>query len=1411
MNTLKTRLEAEQLQIDKILYTKQESTLYLICKSATVLPLSKKRRLEEEIRQSTQAERALIRMQYEGSLEEDGMREAYLDHLYESLDDCSYRSCCERSGICISSFDAEFMQIDVSDELIYRKWKRMELAHHLQMKLAYEWGLSCHVDIRYIPNREAHQEYMKNKRDEVAQLVVAQERSLARSVQAMPKQKKPVASHWKTRGSYADMEITKISELSEFDKKVCVEGDVFFYEKKTSRKNNVYHILYIADSSGAITCRCFLKDLDTKGLKDGYARIIGTVSVDAFTKELCILIEKLILKEKMKKLDFSDEKRVELHMHTNMSAMDGVASAKSIVARAAQYGHRAVAITDHGVVQSFPEAMSAGKDKGVKILYGMEANLVDDMHKLLEQSNERDLNQDFVVFDIETTGLSVQGDAITEIGAVKIRNRQVVDRYSELIDPGRPIPLKIQELTGITNSMVANKRTIREVLPDFMDFCSDSVLVAHNSDFDTGFIRTNCQREGLVYDHIAIDTVTLSRALLPELKRHKLNLVAKHLGIGLENHHRAVDDAEATARIFLRFLEMLEENGVSVLSDINRKVPITDTKKLRAHAAILFAQNEVGLKNLYLLVSDSHIEQFYSVPRVLKSRLNRHREGILVGTPAPRGELSSALELNMDAQKVRNIASYYDYFEITPVAGQEEDIARGAATEEGIQNRNLLICKLGEELDKPVVAASDAYYLDKEDAVYRGILHFSDPKNRKRDKVQPKIYDGSFYRTTDEMLREFAYLGEKKAFEVVVTNTNRIADHMEDILPVPNGTFPPVIEGSDTELREMCYAKAKSIYGDPLPEIVEQRLERELNSIIGNGYAVMYIIAQKLVQKSNERGYIVGSRGSVGSSFAATMSSITEVNPLHPHYVCPKCKHSEFIVDGSYSSGVDLPHKDCPDCDIEMMRDGHTIPFEVFLGFEGDKEPDIDLNFAGEDQSNAHKYTEDLFGSENVYRAGSIGTVAEKTAYGYVKKYTEANQIQADQAIVEFLKRGCSGIKRTSGQHPGGIMVVPDYKDIHDFTPVQYPANDASSGVITTHFDYHSISGRILKLDILGHDTPSIIRMLEDLTGFFAEDVPLDDPDTMSLFQSPNALKCDLSAIGCESGTLAIPEFGTRFVRQMLKDTQPKTFEELIRISGLSHGTDVWLGNAQDLVRNGTATLKETICTRDDIMNYLLLKDLKPKNSFTIMEAVRKGKGVTEEQEADMKAHDVPLWYIDSCKKIKYMFPKAHAAAYVMMSFRIAYYKVNYKEAFYATYFTTKIDDFDTLLILQGPDRILLRLEAYEQQTEKLTAKEKVHQIVLEVAYEMYQRGVGVLPPDLYRSDPKKFRVEEDGKLRPPLIAVSGLGETVAETIAKESKSEFLSIEDLKKRGKVGSAVVESLRELGCLEGMSESNQLSWL
>ncbi len=1198
--------------------------------------------------------------------------------------------------------------------------------------------------------------------------------------------------------------------LNEGDR-IIARGELISKDLRITREGSKSDILsmVISDHSDAIKAKLFVKKADSEALftqlkKGSYYLVDGYMKFDNYEKTN-ILNLRSINKSfgKQSREDKSNRKRMELHIHTNMSAIDGVPSIKTYVETAKAWGHTGIGITDHAVVQAYPDAMKFQSDN-FKINYGMEANIADDDVEIVKNLHDYDLKGEFIVFDIETTGFQPYHDGITEIGAIKVKDGAILDRFSQLINPEKPIPAKVVELTGITDSMVSDKPTIDQVLPRFLEYCGDAPLVAHNARFDIAFISEKARVNKLAFNPMVLDTLTLSRLILTDKGKHNLDTITKYLNISLDNHHRAVDDAIATAKVFIEFIERLAKLGVKTTTELEEYGRENLAFKYYNVSHItLYARNQAGIKSLYELVSDSHINHFHREPLIMKSDLIAKRENLLLGSGCDRSELFNACVYHQSDEQLAEQAEFYDYFEIQPAENHADLLEEGmvlSLTE--VEEFNRRIINLAKSQNKLCIATSNARYLNRSDEIYRRMLRAG---NKKRDaENQMPLY----FRTTDEMLDSFAYLGKALAEEVVIDNTHKLSEMIDVVLPVPKETFPPVIEGSDQELRDICYGNAKRLYGEPVPEIVEKRLTRELDSIINNGYAVMYIIAQKLVAKSMQDGYLVGSRGSVGSSFAATMADITEVNPLPAHYRCPQCKYSEFNPDENIKIGADLPDADCPNCHIQMIKDGFDIPFETFLGFEGDKEPDIDLNFAGVYQAQAHNYTEELFGEGYTFKAGTIGTIAEKTAFGYAKNYREEKELPISPFEVERLAAGMVGVKRTTGQHPGGIMVVPDYKDIHDFTPIQYPANKVSSGVKTTHFDYHSISGKILKLDILGHEVPTTIRSLEDLTGLKYQKIPLDDADTLSLFTSTKALKILDENYPIDSGTLGIPEFGTYFVRGMLEETKPTTIEELVQISGLSHGTDVWMGNARDLVQNGTCSLKEVIGIRDNIMLYLIDKGLPKKDSFFITEKVRKGKGLTDEQEAQMREFNVPDWYIESCKKISYMFPKAHAAAYVMSSLRIAYYKVHYPIAYYCTYFSNKIDDFDADLVSRGQDVVYTEMQKIKG-LEKRTAKEENSYALLESVLEMYARGFKCHKVDLYQSDAYKFIPLEDGIL-PPLQALKGVGEKAALSIATAAKNiEFMSITDIKSRGGADSVAIEAMRNHGILEGLPEDNQLS--
>ncbi|WP_442952119.1 PolC-type DNA polymerase III [Peptacetobacter sp.] len=1408
----------ENVYIKKVIYFKENKTVYFYLTSKDIVLYEHLRRVQREIKDKNKYFRDIkFKIEYTGferKSEKDIIKKYWVNIVYILKQLCPSIAGWQKDieYLCIE----HKLKIKIPKSIFYKRIMEKNIVNILKHTISEELGLDLEIEIESAIDEKIDKEKIVNKIEsefnEKVLIIEKENRNSNNDIEESGYVIKDEKDENMIYGEDVNSLTEKISSLDNNSGTVGIEGTIFNIETKELRNGKILLMIMITDYTSSITCKLFLtdtnKDWVLKKISKGmYVKIKGDVLYDTFQREISMTISGIRKEERIERKDLSDEKRVELHAHTQMSSMDAICSVKSLIARAAKWGHKAIAITDHGVVQGFPDAMNAAKKEGIKVLYGVEGYLTEDNKDAIEDANDELLSQEFVVFDLETTGFSNINDKITEIGAVKIKDFKIVDRFSELINPQKDISYKIQELTGITNEMVKDKPTIEEILPKFMEFVGEDVLVAHNADFDTGFIMQKCIEQGIEYKNKKIDTLMLARIMLPNLKRYKLDKVAKEVGVQLLNHHRAVDDAEATANIFIKFLERLRKQGVEKLSDVNKVLGKVDYTKLKAHHITLIAKNQIGIKNLYKIVSDAHIEHFYRSPRILQSVLEKNREGIIVGSACEAGVVYEAAKKRLPNNEMEKIVAPYDYLEIMPIDNNRFMIENGEVKdEEELKEINKRIVEVAKKFGKIPVATGDVHFLDKHDAILRRVLKVS--QGFKLDDEETYLH----FRTTDEMLEEFSYLGKELAYEVVVKNTNLIADMVEDVKPIPDETYPPIIEGSDVELREMCYKKARDIYGDKLPEIVEKRLDRELNSIIGNGYAVMYIIAQKLVAKSLSDGYLVGSRGSVGSSFAATMSDITEVNPLPAHYVCPNknCKYSYFYEIGEWGSGIDLPDKICPKCGEKLIKNGHDIPFEVFLGFEGDKEPDIDLNFSGSYQPTIHKYTEELFGKGHVYRAGTIGTVAEKTAFGYAKKYVEESDISVPTAEVYRLAEGCTGVKRTSGQHPGGVMVIPDYKDVFDFTPIQYPANDVDCGVITTHFDYHSISGRILKLDILGHDGPTIIRMLEDITGITITDIPLDDPETMSLFTSTKALGVKPEDIDCEIGCLAIPEFGTKFVRQMLLDTKPTTFAELVRISGLSHGTDVWVNNAQDLVKENIVGLKDVISTRDDIMNYLIFKGLPPKMSFTIMESVRKGRGLKPEHEKTMRENNVPEWYINSCKKIKYMFPKAHAVAYVMTSFRLAYCKVHYPEAFYATYFTTKVEDFDADLIIKGYDAIKAKKKEIEELGNEATQKEKGMYIILEVAQEMYARGIKIAPVDIYKSSASEFEVVEKGLLRPPMTALQGVGENAAIHIEEERKNgEFISKEDFRKRTKISRTVVETLDKHGALGNMSDKDQLS--
>ena len=1235
---------------------------------------------------------------------------------------------------------------------------------------------------------------------------------------------------------------TVIGEMGE----ITFRGKVISFDTREIRNEKTIVMYAVTDFTDTIMVKMFVRndqlaDVLAEIKMGAFLKIKGVTNIDKFDGELVISsvfgIKKISDFTESRK-DNAVEKRVELHCHTKMSDMDGVSEVKDLVKRAHDWGHKAIAITDHGVVQAFPDANhyieTLDKDDPFKVIYGVEGYLVDDLQDVAVNEKGQSLKGTYVVFDLETTGFSSAKDKIIEIGAVKVENGEITDKYSTFVNPKIPIPFRITQLTSITDEMVMESPEIETILPQFLKFVGDAVLVAHNASFDVSFIEENCRRQGIEPDFTSVDTVGLARVLLPTLSKFKLNVVAKALNISQEHHHRAVDDARVTAEIYVKFIQMLEERGIETLDQMNHfgAHNAEAIRKMPSYHVIVLAKNDIGRVNLYTLISKSHLEYFGRQPRMPKSEVLKYREGLIIGSACEAGELYQAILGEKSAERIARIVNFYDYLEIQPLGNNrfmiDSDRVEKVQSEEDLREINREIIRLGERFDKPVVATCDVHFMDPEDEVYRRIIMAG--KGFKDADQQAPLY----LHTTDEMLEEFEYLGSAKAKEIVIDNPNMIADMVEKISPVRPDKCPPVIPDSDKTLREICYNKAHSMYGDPLPEIVTERLERELNSIISNGFAVMYIIAQKLVWKSNEDGYLVGSRGSVGSSFVATMAGITEVNPLSPHYYCPKCHYSDFESEEvrAYAGGCgwDMPDKECPVCKTRLVKDGFDIPFETFLGFKGNKEPDIDLNFSGDYQSNAHKYTEIIFGAGQTFRAGTIGTLADKTAFGYVKNYFEERGTRKRTCEIDRIVQGCTGIRRSTGQHPGGIIVLPHGEDINSFTPVQHPANDMTTDIITTHFDYHSIDHNLLKLDILGHDDPTMIKALEAYISspameneynetdhpFVATDIPLDDQGVMSLFHDTSALGITPDDIGgCPVGCLGIPEFGTDFVIQMVVDTKPQTLSDLIRISGLSHGTDVWLNNAQDLIKSGKATISTAICTRDDIMTYLINKGLDSEESFTIMERVRKGtvaKGKCKdwpEYKKDMLEHDVPEWYIGSCEKIKYMFPKAHAAAYVMMAYRIAYCKVNYPLAYYGAYFGIRADAFSYEIMCQGKEKLQYYIDDYTRRSDSLSKKEQDTMKDMHIVQEMYARGYEFLPIDIYRAKATKFSII-DGKLMPPFSSIDGMGEKAAEAVEEAAKDgPYLSKDDFRNRTKASKTVVDYMADLGLLGDLPESNQLS--
>jgi len=1216
-----------------------------------------------------------------------------------------------------------------------------------------------------------------------------------------------------------------------YDGEPCiVQGEIFSIEGMVLKSGKTLKTIRITDGESSLTSKIFLDENDNLDISEGkILKLSGKVQMDTYAgneKTLMINTVNIIEKEVIKKEDTAEEKMVELHTHTKMSEMVGVTDVEDLIKRAKEYGHKAIAITDYSVVHSYPAAYKTAKklskdDDKMKVIFGCEMYMIDDEALMITNPKDKKIDEEeFVVFDIETTGLNSHTNKIIEIGAVKIKAGRIIDRYSQLINPGISIPYHITEITSITNEQVANQPKIDEVIGKFVDFIGDAVLVAHNAPFDMGFIKRDIKEYlNIDLENSVIDTLQMARDLFPDFKKYGLGDLNKSLGLALEKHHRAVDDSQATANMFIIFLEKYKEKGIEYLKDINKGFEV-NVKKQSLKNIMVQVKTQEGLKNMYKLVSEGHIKYFGNKKaRIPKSVLKENREGLIVGSSLSAHFMNSGelveLYLRHDLEKLEETAKFYDYIELLPKSTYNELIEKegtgSLASYDEVEKMNKYFYDLGKRLGILVTASSNVHYLDENEDIIRSILLYG--SGTVYSPRQYRVNNGFYFRTTDEMLKEFSYLGEQEAKEVVITNTNKIADMVEEgIKPIPEGFYPPKMDNAEEIVRTMTYEKAYRIYGDPLPNIVSARLERELNAIINNGFSVLYLSAQKLVKKSLDNGYLVGSRGSVGSSLVAFMMGITEVNALYPHYICdnPECKHSEFIEKEGV--GIDLPDKICPNCGAPLRKDGYSIPFEVFMGFKGDKVPDIDLNFSGEYQSEIHRYCEELFGKENVFKAGTISTLAEKNAEAYVRKYFEDNNLNAVRAEIIRLGRLCQGAKKTTGQHPGGMVIVPQGNSIYEFCPVQRPANDETSESTTTHYDYHVMDEQLVKLDILGHDDPTTIKLLQEYTNMEIKDIPLADKDTLKIFSSTESLGVSPEEIGTEIGTYGIPEFGTGFVRQMLIDTRPTTFAELVRISGLSHGTNVWLNNAQEFVRNGQATLSQIITVRDDIMNYLIDQGLDNSDAFKIMEFVRKGKPKKEPENWEkysnmMKEKNVPDWYIESCRRIEYMFPKGHAVAYVMMAMRIAYFKVHQPLAFYAAFLSRKADDFDMEVMSKG---VLAKQKLEELSKEpKLDPKKKNEQAICEIVVELEARGIELLPVDIYLSEGRKFKIE-DGKIRIPLIGISGLGGAVIENILKErEEAKFISVEDLKRRTKMSQTVADKLKSIGAISSLSETNQIS--
>ena len=1434
----------EEATVEKVTASQARNRIRVYLCSPRLISYEEVRKLEDQIRrqlfENTDVHVDIIdRYELSEQYTPERLMSIYFDSFEAELKDSSDLEANIFHKAKKEFIDAQRMVLTVEDNFITAS--KIECIRSKLLKIFQDrFGYYVDISVEYVRERKSRQaEYAEETFQREVETIVKNyaeaEAAVKQKEEKIAEQQKP-ARDFKKENTYVKKKIidpdifygrpfegdeTPISEINDEIGEVVVRGKIIQMETREIRNEKTIIIFAVTDFTDSITAKVFTKNeflpQVLSNLKVGkFVRMKAMAVMDKYDHGIALNSVtgiKNIPDFTKKRMDLSPVKRVELHAHTTMSDMDSVADCKTMLKTAMSWGHKAMAITDHGVVQAFTDANHCVEGTDFKQIYGVEGYLVDDLKPIVFESENQSLDSKFVVFDIETTGFSAVNDRIIEIGAVKVENGEIVDRYSTFVNPERPIPFEIEKLTGINDGMVVDAAVIEDILPEFLAFSEDCIMVAHNAEFDMSFIKENCRRMNLLRKFTVVDTLAMARSMLPDLKNYKLDTVVEAVGGTLENHHRAVEDAESTADIFVKFVARLKGMGVTDLDTLNgmSQMSVNAIKKLKTYHIIILAQNDIGRINLYRLVSWSHLDYYARRPRIPKSVLAKYREGLIIGSACEAGELYQAVLNDRPSDEIARIVSFYDYLEIQPIGNNlfmiESEKIPQIQTREDLMEMNRKIVRLGEQFHKPVCATCDVHFINPEDEVYRRIIMAG--KGFDDADRQPPIY----FRTTEEMLEEFMYLGAEKAEEVVITNTNYIADQIERISPVRPDKCPPVIEDSDKTLRTICYDKAHALYGENLPEIVVERLERELNSIIGNGFAVMYIIAQKLVWKSVADGYLVGSRGSVGSSFAAFTAGITEVNSLPAHYLCPNCKYvdfdSDYVKSFSGRSGCDMEDKVCPVCGTPLSKEGHDIPFETFLGFKGNKEPDIDLNFSGEYQSKAHDYTEVIFGKGQTFRAGTIGTLAEKTAYGYARGYFEDHHMEKRSCELTRLASGCVGVRRTTGQHPGGIIVVPLGEEIYSFTPVQHPANDQTTHTITTHFDYHSIDHNLLKLDILGHDDPTMIRMLQDITGVDPTTISLDDQEVLSLFHGLDALHIQPEDIGgTDLGSLGIPEFGTDFVMQMLRDTKPKAFSDLVRISGLSHGTDVWLNNAQTLIKEGKAEISTAICTRDYIMIYLINKGVESELSFKIMESVRKGKGLTPEFEAAMKEHDVPDWYIWSCKKIKYMFPKAHAVAYVMMGFRIAWFKIHYPLAYYAAFFTIRATAFDYELMCRGKEELEKHLKLYKSNPN-LTAKEKDTIRDMKIVQEFYARGFDFLPIDLYKSEAVKFTIVGN-KLLPPFSSIDGMGGIAAEALALAAKDgPFISKDDIAGRAKVSRSTLDVMGELGLLGDLPESNQLS--